>query len=111
MTKLMDDCGWLRIRELEKYHTLITLWKLLYFKKPEVLREKFNLLEDGSVEVQPARLQIVENSFKWRAVRYWNQLPNEVRSSVRITSFKKLLRSWIIENRPVRNHENNPHEE
>ena len=88
---LMENCRWMYIRELDKLHTTLTLWKILRLRKPESISRKFQINTEDLVTTSRPRLQIVENSFRWRSVKYWNSLPREIRQDKSLPSFKKKI--------------------
>jgi hypothetical protein len=47
------------------------------------------------------RLELVKNSFKWRAAAQFNQLPQEIRKSENILDFKSKTKTWIKSNIPI----------
>ena len=79
-TVLMERCGWLTVRELIKYHTVLTLWKVLWFRIPLQLHKRVNLDADFIVHMQEPRLQTCKLGFLWRATSNWNSLSLETRS-------------------------------
>ena len=38
------------------------------------------------------------NSFRWRSVKYWNQLPWQLRQLTNLEEFKRKLKIWVQEN-------------
>ena len=44
------------------------------------------------------RLEITENSYKWRASSQFNELPTEIRNCESLDQFKLKTRKWIREN-------------
>ena len=98
--KLMKECGWFTIYELEEFHTLILLWKILNFGKPKVLTEKFTWIEDKKIEAREPRLQLNHQNYLSRGVRYWNNLSIDLRYTGTISSFKNNLKKEIISRRP-----------
>ena len=77
--KLMTECGWLMASELEEFHTLVLLWKIMNFKKPQVLAEKFSWCENGSISSRSGRLMITSGYFKTRSVQHWNNMSEELK--------------------------------
>ena len=98
--RLMKSCNWLTANELIKYHSTITMWKLVWLGIPHHLTQKLEVNQDKSVTIQPARIQLSNSSFRWRAAYLWNSTPMEVRHATNIVGLKKQIKKWIIEARP-----------
>ena len=96
---LMEKCGWLYFRELVDYHSLIQMFKLVNVGKPTNLRRQLIIRQNNTIEIFPARLKISRSSFKWRTSTLWNDLPDYLRNMDKISTFKKSLKSFIIEGR------------
>ena len=99
--RLMKECGWFTIQELEEFHTLILLWKILNQRKPSVLSEKFEWLEDRMIEARKSRLLITSRNYLSRSVKYWNNLSQELRHTGTISKFKTKLKKEILNRRPI----------
>ena len=99
MITLMEGCKWLFVNELVKYHSLITLWKMIRMRKPKLLSEKITVVEEDHIRITPSRLQITSANFKGRTTNQWNNLPTEIRLIKTLPKFKKVLKKWIIEQR------------
>ena len=54
---LMEKCKWLNIRELINYHSAIAIWKILKSGKPEHLRRRITLDNEGLMISRNPRLQ------------------------------------------------------
>ena len=37
-------------------------------------------------------------SYKWRSVRFWNQLPTHIRTLNNLAMFKSKLKLWVLQN-------------
>ena len=98
--KLMEECGWLYFGELVTYHSLLTLWSLLYHKTPYHLSTKVSLDQDLFAVTSVARISTSRNSFRWRSVDSWNNLSRDLRSESTYLKFKKCLKRSIIDARP-----------
>ena len=48
-----------------------------------------------------AATELARNSFKYRATRQWNSLPQDIRKSSTLSSYKGKLKAWIVNNVPV----------
>ena len=54
---LMEECDWLDVRELTKYHSLMRMWNILWRQKPVQISDKITWNEDGKIETSKPRLQ------------------------------------------------------
>ena len=96
---LLEDLGWLSMREMEKIHSITQMWKIINLKKPETIREKLEVTTDSKIQIRPPRLQSTLNAFTWRTADIWNQMPLELRELKSLPSFKRRLKKWIYERR------------
>ena len=92
---ILENCGWLSIKELTSYHSLIQLWKLLRIHKPSNMANKFSLDEDNIVSTTAPRLLFTTNGFRWRTTTTWNQLPEDLRTTLSLPVFKRRIKTWI----------------
>ena len=96
---LMVGCSWLYFKELVTYHSAVQMFKIVNFDTPVNLRNKLTVAQDRRVNITPGRLKISRDSFRWRTVCVWNDLPNHIITTVKLSTFKKSLRRHIIEGR------------
>ena len=86
---LLKQCGWLSVHQLVFFHTVVLLFKTRQNKTPKYLYEMASTeLPYRTRAENPGKLRAVAeyipeqglnwNSYKWRSVRYWNQLPSEI---------------------------------
>ena len=55
--------------------------------------------ETGNIRVlNKPKLELSKESFKWRAANHYNQLPVEIRTSMKLESFKHKVKPWILNN-------------
>ena len=106
---LLKQCGWLSVRQLVFYHSVILVHKTIQNKSPKYIYEKLatdfpystRLASSDSVRMGPnfqAKLSLTEKSFMNRATVSYNQLPSVVRKLKSIEIFKKNLKMWVLEN-------------
>ena len=104
----LAQCGWLSVRQLAVYQTCVLVFKVLEHKSPKYLYGMFSR-EYRRDTRQAARLEIkadaetpdldlMVNSFRWRALREYNQLPAELRKVKTLKAFKPSLWKWIRSN-------------
>ena len=77
--RLMETCGWMNVRELVLYHSLLTLWKFFNNQVPVQIADKFTWLEDRLIETTKPRLQTTSNYWRWRIIHDWNNLSIDMR--------------------------------
>ena len=95
ISTLLEDTGWLSIRELTVYHSLLQCWKILRLQKPENMVEHLTLDENNFITTPEPRIQFTLAGFRWRVTRDWNSLPADIRTQRSLPIFKKAVKSWI----------------
>ena len=100
-SRMFDTLGWMTVNQLISYHTLISVFKMRASGEPEYLAQ---FLQDdsrtGRIVRTNTELSLAMKSFTFRGSAQWNQLPSNLRNSIRIGAFKKNLRNWIFSNIP-----------
>ena len=114
---LMKECGWLTVRQLMVFHSLVQLHKVVQSQKPEYLYfrvsvELNNLNERrnynsktrqsarGTLRHIPdleAKLDLAKRSWCWRASRAYHDLPVSMKSESKLRTFKSRLKTWVKE--------------
>ena len=92
---LMDRTGWLTIVEQIKLSTLVQAWKLVHLRLPHRILSRMNITQDLKIEVVNPRLQITAGGLRTRAAREWNLIPDELRYTLTIGSFKRQAKKLI----------------
>ena len=104
---LLLQCGWLSVRQMVFYHTIVQLFKIKQDRKPVYLYDKISTEFDyktrlatsnGIKENQKVKSDERKKSFTPRATRQWNKLPVSLRSVVNLKQFKKELKAYVREN-------------
>ena len=109
IVELLCQCGWLSVKQLVFYHSVIQLYKSKQTSFPKYISDKLNLEFPyntrlaGSESVRmgtafKAKLALTERSFLNRSTVNFNQLPTELRQIQKIEVFKKKLKQWVIQN-------------
>ena len=96
-----NKLGWLTVVQLIAYHTLIAVFRIRTNRQPEYLSNfltRDNIL--GNIIVQNSNLGLYRNSFTYRGSVLWNKLPRAIRTEIKIGTFKKKVRAWIVQNVP-----------
>ena len=104
---LLQQCGWLSVNQLIFYHTVLLVFKVRQSKSPNYIYRMHNSwlypyttrqAENGLIRVDvKAKLEVVKNSFRWRAASSFNQLPADIRTCSKVESFKRKAKTWIME--------------
>ena len=100
-SQMYDSLGWLTVRQLVAYYSLLTIFRIWCLKQPEylayaLLRENHN----GHIIVKNNNLQLYRSSFMFRGPILWNKMPWVMRKETKMNSFKTSLSSWIQSNIP-----------
>ena len=107
---LLNQVGWLSVRQLVVFHSLILVFKTKQVGKPIYLREK--LRSEFAYETRQStgncfvkndtpRSEKYKKAFVHNSTSLWNSLSLEVRTAVKLEDFKTKLRKWIKINTPV----------
>ena len=112
---LLSQCGWLSVAQLSVYHSLVLVYKILSTKSPQYLYSKLSQVNDSHYKMRSAadkskiRLGsdsqadagLARRSFKYRATREWNLLPQEIRQLATLKVFKMELKKCVLSNIPI----------
>ena len=104
---LLKQCGWLSVNQLVFFHTVVLLFKSRQNHSPKYLFEMSSSeLHYNTRAENPGKLRVSAeytpeqglnwNSYKWRSVRYWNQLPPDITLINNLPKFKMKLKSWVL---------------
>ena len=112
--KILKECGWWSVKQEMVYHSVLMIHKILIQKSPSYLHSR--LTADGSYYYRTRQadtssirqsssfqtsLSLCKDSFRWRGVSHYEQLPHTLREIGNIGSFKKKLDCWVKENIPT----------
>ena len=106
---LLKQCGWLSVRQLSFYTTVLSVHNTLVHKTPEYL---YNKLTGGHCQrtraaaiykvertcVDEARLKIASESYRWRGHQQHSMIPTSLKDETNINYFKIRLKLWVKEN-------------
>lgn len=103
--KLLKKTGWLSVRQLVQYYCILQAHKTLRTGKPAVLHAALSSLypyQTRSASQGNIRLDrnISVNSFTYRAMVSYNQVPSKVKEGSLLT-VKRNLKKWIQHNTPL----------
>ena len=102
--QVLKQCGWMSIKQLVFYHTVLTMYRMLRSDKPVYLRKKLSRnfpyptrqATGGHIRYQDE--SEVDRSFISRGTKAYNSIPDDIKKLSTIPTFKKKLKSWTIEN-------------
>ena len=98
---MFDKLGWLTVKQLIFYHTVIAVFKIRSSREPEYLASILNKdSRNDRIIIPNLELVLTQNSFTMRGAENWNLLPHSLRKTTKIGCFKKFVRKWIMENVP-----------
>ena len=98
---LLAKCGWLIVRQLAKYHTVLIVYKVLKTGTPSYISSMFStdyrLMTRQSLQgvIKPSprrsveRQELTAKSFRFRAVHDYNLHPVQIKEVTRSELFKK----------------------
>ena len=106
---LLKQCGWLSVRQLVFYHSVVLIYKTLMTTYPKYIHSKLcmefpyntRLAQSESVRMGPdfqSKLELTEKSFLNRATVSYNNLPQELRKIPKLEEFKVQLKTWVLSN-------------
>ena len=97
------------MRQLVFYHSVVLIYKTLMTTYPKYIYSKLcmefpyntRLAQSESVRMGPdfqSKLELTEKSFLNRATLSFNNLPQEIRRTPKLETFKIKLKNWVQEN-------------
>ena len=104
---LLNQVGWLSVRQLFVYHSLLLVYKVKQNGKPSYLNERLSTdfkyrtrqaASNSLVVMDTPRSEVGRTSFVNTSRRLWNSLPAELKKTSQQSSFKIRLRDWILKN-------------
>ena len=109
---LLKECGWLSIKQLSFYTTVLCVHKTLINKTPEFLYQqltsghRYNTRRTAQhnierTHVDEARLKFASMSYRWRGHVQHSSIPHNLQDESDIQVFKSKLKSWVQENVPI----------
>ena len=121
---LLQVCGWMSVRQLMVYHSLVLLHKTMEHQTPVYLYEKVTApgifsyktrqaavcpaefsfsvqhpTDSGTIrQMSGARKTISKKGWCWKSVEIYNTLPTHLRLERKLQNFKKRLKKWVCMN-------------
>ena len=94
--EMFDQLGWLSVKQLILYHSLLSVYRIRSSQEPEYLASRLSRENrHGNIILPKTNLSLYRNSFAYRAASDWNRLPQGLRQIRILKNFKKELKSWI----------------
>ena len=104
---MLLQVGWLNVRQMIVFHSLVLLFKAKLERKPFYLYDQisatFNMntrlaVNNGIRETRRVKSTLAKQSFIPRAISQWNSLPWNLRTISSLVKFKTRVKSWVKEN-------------
>ena len=102
---LLLQCGWLSVRQMIAYHSILLLFKCKENKKPGYIYSKISLKFNkatriatlgGIKDFRRFESTLAQQSCLPRTIKMWNErLPVEIRTETKMKIFKDKLRDWV----------------
>ena len=102
--QMLQQLGWLSVRQMIVFHSLVLVFKTRINQKPVYLHSQvsaqFNVntrlaVSHGIRETRRTQSEIDRKSFFPRTINQWNSLPADVRSAPSLGKFKMKLKAWV----------------
>ena len=97
---LFEQTKWMTVNQIVYYHTALCTFRIRISQEPEILSEIMNRDNDRTKKiVKPnTTLTIALNSYCFRGSLQWNQLCEEIRSTINLRKFRTQLKTCILSN-------------
>ena len=101
---MLLQVGWLSVRQMIAFHSLVLVFKAKLEKKPAYLYNQvsatFNVntrlaVNNGIRETRRVKSSIGRLSFLPRTISQWNSLPHTIRSISSLAQFKDRVKPWV----------------
>ena len=103
-TTLLHQAKALSVHQLTAFATLTSVHKAIMTKTPKYFIKKLNIKNDSEEHVVPARqatrlvvradLSMSRGAYFYRAASLWNMLPENLRTGLNPTVFKRKVKEW-----------------
>ena len=106
---LLQQVDWLSVNQLIFFHSVILVYKVIQTQTPKYLHKMFDTpytydtrqARGGQIRfVVKPRMELGKNSFRCRGANQFNQLPDVIRASPTLLTFKAQAKNWIRRNVP-----------
>ena len=105
--QLLKQCGWMSVRQLTFYHTVLTMYKILKSGRPQYLRQKLSsdfpypTRQATGGHVRFNADSTAEGSFISRGTKEFNRIPDDMKAISSLPTFKRKLKMWTLSNIPI----------
>ena len=107
--RLMDSCGWLSVKQLVVYQSVIMIHKTMKTESPSYIHSRLNnpytyrtrQNTSGSIRLDEtfnSQGSLPPKSFRYRGAHDYNLIPANIRAISNLTTFKVKLKQWIARN-------------
>ena len=103
--KMLKQCGWLSIKQMIFFNSVLQIWKTLDNQAPSSVFSKLRLSNlntrsraNRSLVPPLVHTALAQYSFISRAVSSWNLIPGDLRQLSNENDFKSKLKLWVREN-------------
>ena len=112
---LMKECGWLTVKQLMVYHSLVQMQKTIQSQTPEYLYTRVSIQlsqlealttmrqgsmlvgDSGSYQGLRQQMDLSERSWCWRASSTYYTMPARIKVEPDLAKFKSELKTWVKE--------------
>ena len=104
---LLNQVGWLSVRQLVAFHSLILVFKIKTENKPAALKLRFRdnfvyrtrqATSNELVRCETPRTETSKKAFVCSSTIMWNTLPPQLRKTEKLEKFKLELKKWVKTN-------------
>ena len=104
--ELLRQCGYLSVRQMVFFHSVVEVHKVVVHQAPVHLHQvvqgaltsgvqhRYPTSAAGTRQVTPARLEVANSSWRWRASAQYAALPPGLRAETTMAKFKAGLREY-----------------
>ena len=107
--ELLRQVGWLSVRQMYIYHSILLVFKVQQQQRPEYLCDKFrrNFPYETrrsknnffSISKVP-RTEVSKKAFTYSSIILWNALPLDMKNATGLEQFKTQLKDWVMKSNP-----------
>ena len=90
---LLNQVGWLSVKQLIVFHSLVQLFKIKETGKPATLRLKFR--DSFAYKTRNPKSDKSKDAFVYKSTVLWNNLPPEIRKIQKLDKLKIELKKWV----------------
>ena len=104
--KLLDRVGWLSVRQLIQFHTILQAHKTIRTGQPRPLFHSIstdhprNTRSAASFQIRFGESFRARSTFKYRALQWYNSVPATVKTGS-LATVKRKLKAWVKSNVPI----------